>query len=303
MRNLSIAILLLASPASAQILNQSGVNIDGVSGTLQVENGGTENTTLTDNAVLVGDGTNAVHASTSVNVMAGGNVGVGTTGPLKKLEVNGTFQADGAATFADAVTVSTSITIPAGSMAVTPFSVGGSSLVLLGTGNTGVGTSGPTKLLEVNGTLQANGAATFNTSVTISSAAAGTVLSVVSGGVVVSSITAIGLFPPVNGPEDIAAAATITANACGGLKRLSTGGAVTTNTTDTFTAPAAANRGCCMKLFLDPGAGGNLVLDANAKFNTLAGTDVTMTTCDMVEVCSDGVDWTQASPIQVNTCN
>ena len=240
MKILFLALLLIPSIAHSFDV-ESAPNVNTVTGTLSVANGGTGGATLTDNAVLVGNGTVAVHASTSV--------------------------------------------------------------VILATGNTGVGTVGPTKLLEVNGAIQANGAATFNTSVTISSAAAGTVFSATSGGIVVASMTAIGVFGPVNGPEVIAAAAVITADSCSGLKRLSTGGAVTTNTTNTFTAPAAANRGCCMKLFLDPGAGGNLVLDANANFNTLAGTDVTMTTCDMVEVCSDGVDWTQASPIQVNTCN
>lgn len=104
--------------------------------------------------------------------------------------------------------------------------------------------------------------------------------------------------PPAT--ETIAGAATITADGCGTVKRLQSTGNVTTNTTDTFTAPAAANTGCCMDV-LNVDTVDTITLDANT--NNMFAADIAMTPCDSIRVCSDGTDWYPVSALVANTCN
>lgn len=100
--------------------------------------------------------------------------------------------------------------------------------------------------------------------------------------------------------QTIAAGNTIAADACGTIKKITASGAVTTDTTNTFTAPAAANDSCCMDV-IHVGTANNITLDANANFNAAA--DVVMTPCDSIRVCSDGTDWFPVSALVANTCN
>ena len=100
--------------------------------------------------------------------------------------------------------------------------------------------------------------------------------------------------------QTIAAGNTITADACGGIKTIDAGGAVTTDTTNTFTAPAASNRGCCMDV-INIDTVDTITLDANPNFNAAA--DIVMTPCDAIRVCSDGTDWFPDSSLAANTCN
>lgn len=86
--------------------------------------------------------------------------------------------------------------------------------------------------------------------------------------------------------ETIAAAATITANACGGVKRITAASAVTTNTTDTFTAPAAANSGCVMDV-VNVGANA-ITLDYNANFHAAGAANVVLGSSETVRVASTG---------------
>ena len=89
--------------------------------------------------------------------------------------------------------------------------------------------------------------------------------------------------------ETITAGATITANACGSIKRVTSASNVTTNTTNTFTASTAA--GCCMDVI---NTGSNTVtLDANAKFKTSADIDQPLGPSGTTRVCSDGTNWYQ----------
>ena len=92
--------------------------------------------------------------------------------------------------------------------------------------------------------------------------------------------------------EDIAAAATITANACGAIKRISATGAQTTNTTNTFTAPDGSNAGCCMDV-INVDTADAITLDTNANFFSAGAADVVLGIRDTVRVCSDGTVWTQ----------
>lgn len=100
--------------------------------------------------------------------------------------------------------------------------------------------------------------------------------------------------------QTIAATNTIAADACGSLKLITAAGAVTTSTTDTFTAPAAGNKGCIMHV-CNTGAN-NITLDNNANFKSAGGADVVMTQDDCVTVGSTGASgvWYQLSPIIAN---
>ena len=111
----------------------------------------------------------------------------------------------------------------------------------------------------------------------------------------------------MNGPtadvETITSTATITANTCGSIKRI-TGGVVTTNTTNTFTTPSNANAGCRIDVC---NVGANAItLDANANFKTsgtnclTSGGDVVLGADDCVAVMSDGVVWRQLACISAN---
>lgn len=91
---------------------------------------------------------------------------------------------------------------------------------------------------------------------------------------------------PIPTSQTIAGGDTVTADACGGVKRISSAGAVTTSTTNTFTAPAASNAGCVMSV-CNVGAN-NITLDNNANFKSPGGADVVMTADDCILVGSTG---------------
>lgn len=98
--------------------------------------------------------------------------------------------------------------------------------------------------------------------------------------------------------ETISSAATITANGCGTIKRITNNTAVTTNTTDTFTAPASSNAGCFMYI-VNVGTS-TITLDNNAHFVSAGAADVAVTANDSVAVVSDGSAWYQISALLAN---
>lgn len=101
---------------------------------------------------------------------------------------------------------------------------------------------------------------------------------------------------PVPAAESIAAGGTITANACGGLKRVTTASAIATSTTNTFTAPGAGNTGCRMDV-CNSGAN-NITLDSNANFVPIVDVvDVLLRPGACVPVVSDGTKWFQAATV------
>lgn len=105
-----------------------------------------------------------------------------------------------------------------------------------------------------------------------------------------------GGFPPA--AQTIAAGNTIQANACGTVKQITAAGAVSTDTTDTFTAPSGANAGCVMTV-VNVGAE-NITLDNNANFKSAGGSDVVMTGNDALIVASNGAAWYQVSALLAN---
>jgi hypothetical protein len=122
----------------------------------------------------------------------------------------------------------------------------------------------------------------------------------VGANAVVQRMTPNGVVPLPLTPQTIAAGNTVIANACGGLKRVTAVGAVTTSTSDTFTAPAASNAGCQMTV-CNVGAQ-NITLDNNANFKSAGGVDVVLTPDDCVVVVSTGVAgvWYQVSALLAN---
>ena len=99
--------------------------------------------------------------------------------------------------------------------------------------------------------------------------------------------------------ETIGVAATITANACGTVKLITSVLGVTTDTTNTFTAPATANAGCCMDVVND--GVNSITLDANTNFKTAGGNLVLAGQGDTVRVCSTGTYWFQVSAVVDNS--
>ena len=106
----------------------------------------------------------------------------------------------------------------------------------------------------------------------------------------IDTVYGLRAIPPA--AETIAAGATITANACGGIKAITSSGVVTTNTTNTFTASVS---GCVMDV-CNTGAN-NITLDQNALFTTAGGVDLTLGADDCVRVGSDGSKWRQISAV------
>ena len=124
-----------------------------------------------------------------------------------------------------------------------------------------------------------------------------------SGYVEVSSpaatpMNASGLYDPVPAAQTIAAGNTVNADACGGLKRITSAGAVTTDTTSTFTAPSSANAGCRMHV-CNVGAN-NITLDNNASFKSIGGADIVLTADDCTSVESDGSVWRSIGSLVAN---
>lgn len=100
----------------------------------------------------------------------------------------------------------------------------------------------------------------------------------------------VGQFPA---SEVIGAGGVITADVCGGVKRLHTNGttAVTTDTTNTFTAATATVAGCCMDIIND--GTGTITLDNNSLFFSASGGNVALGVKDTMRVCTDGTAWYQ----------
>jgi hypothetical protein len=123
---------------------------------------------------------------------------------------------------------------------------------------------------------------------------------------IVGNLTVTGNITPATGQlgvvvatETIASAATITANACGGIKRIQSTGAVTTGTTNTFTAPSASLAGCIMYLknVDDTDA---ITLDTNTLFKSAGAANVVLAAGDTIIVGTDGTFWYQFSALLDN---
>lgn len=91
----------------------------------------------------------------------------------------------------------------------------------------------------------------------------------------------------------LGAGATITADACGGVKRISATAARTTDTTDSFTAPSANNAGCVMDIQnVGPAT---ITIDSNAHFPVPGGVDMVLQSSGSARVFSTGSIWTRTA--------
>lgn len=95
--------------------------------------------------------------------------------------------------------------------------------------------------------------------------------------------------PPAT--QVIAAGGTIAADSCGNIKPVSAAGAVTTSTTNSLTAPAAANTNCVMTI-CNVGAQ-TITIDKNANILLVGGADVALLASSCIGVFSNGTVWQQ----------
>jgi len=86
--------------------------------------------------------------------------------------------------------------------------------------------------------------------------------------------------------QTISAGSVVTDDGCGTIKAITSAGSVTTDTTNTFTAPAAGNKGCCMHV-VNIGANA-ITLDNNTNFVSAGAADVVLGAGDTALVCSSG---------------
>lgn len=114
------------------------------------------------------------------------------------------------------------------------------------------------------------------------------------------------VFHTVDGAEAITGGAVITADACGSIKLVTAASPVTTNTINTFTAPADktvgddGNEGCIM--YVCNSGSNTITLDENANFTGAGAVDVPLPADDCVQVGSTGAGgvWYQLAPVQAN---
>ena len=123
-------------------------------------------------------------------------------------------------------------------------------------------------------------------------------LGVTTNGVLRMTVSTVGATVTPPATQTIAGGSTITADACGGLKRLTATGAVTTSTTSTFTAPGTAPSGCLMTV-CNVGAN-TITLDTNAEFKSLGAADIALGPDDCTQVGNDGTVWRSTGPLVAN---
>ena len=122
---------------------------------------------------------------------------------------------------------------------------------------------------------------------------------VITGSTGILTVKAQGSIVTAPAAQTIASGGTIAADACGGLKLITAAGAVTTSTTNTITAPAAANAGCVM-VIVNSGAN-TITLDVNTNIKLQGGADVALLANSAITVVSDGTFWRQVTAQQTST--
>ena len=91
--------------------------------------------------------------------------------------------------------------------------------------------------------------------------------------------------------ETVTAGMTITADACGGVKRITAPTARTTDTTNTFSASTGVITGCVMDVINVSTV--SITLDTNLQNNLAGAADVVLGASDTVRMYSSGTAWYQ----------
>lgn len=99
------------------------------------------------------------------------------------------------------------------------------------------------------------------------------------------------LFKPL-AAQSLSEGFTVTADSCGAVKLLTSTGAFTSSTTNTFTAPAAGLNGC--QLDLVNVGDFSIALDSNSLFFSSAVVSYALGASDTIRVVTDGNFWFQA---------
>ncbi len=262
-----------------------------------------------DSGVLVEEGDN-------------NNVGIGSISPRSKLDVVGTVTATAFVGDGSALT----------GLSIGGWTDGGTNVyVTTSTDNVGIGTTQPSTQLDIEGTLSAGAIDINNTAADgdpvvifalsgtsqyamgvddsdgdkfkIGTTAIGTSTRFVidsSGNVGVGTDNPIqGFIASMPATETVGSGGTITANACGTVKGINSSGSITTDTTNTFTAPDGTYAGCCMDV-INVDSTDTITLDANTNFKTNTGGNIALGPNDGIYICSDGSFWYQIAPFSNN---
>ena len=99
--------------------------------------------------------------------------------------------------------------------------------------------------------------------------------------------------------QTIAAGGTIASDACGTLKRITSAGAVTTDTVNSFSAPSTLT-GSCLMMVCNVGAS-TITIDKNALTLLQGGADVALLANSCVTFGSEGTIWRQLTSAQTST--
>jgi hypothetical protein len=111
-------------------------------------------------------------------------------------------------------------------------------------------------------------------------------------------MSATGIYDPMPAIQTIATGDTVAADACGGLKRITSAGAVSSSLVNTFTAPATSNIGCRLQV-CNVGTN-NITLDNNPNFKSIGAADIVLTADDCTVVESDGIVWRSIGSLVAN---
>jgi hypothetical protein len=111
-------------------------------------------------------------------------------------------------------------------------------------------------------------------------------------GAAVRTMTVNGIQGVLPATQTIAAGGVIASDACGSLKRITSAGGVTTDTTNSIANPVAVP-GCFM-VVRNVGAN-TITIDKNALILLVGGANVDLLTNSSIGVFSDGVTWIQVT--------
>lgn len=293
---LSVPFLMAQAPSSYPSVSTTGIVVTDVSGvfTLTRSTTGTVVVTAADDdttaaltvrpggaaaMTLGGASTTAITLTTDGGslIVDGPNVSTGTGGTFTvKRSDAGTVTV----TAADDDATAALTVLPGGAAAMT---VGGASATKVD-----VITDGGTVTIDGSITTPAAGALTGATSLTLTGG---------TTGIVTIDANGVRVTPPAT--QTIGAGGIIAADACGTTKNVTAAAPVTTDTTDSLTAPAAANTNCRM-MVCNVGAN-TITIDKNAHNVLQGGADVALLANSCVSFESNGTLWRQLTGQQTST--